>query len=281
VSGLNCVLLPVLGNKLLEYDMITQSEIADLETDSGTMRCYVYRPVAAGRYPAIMFFSEIFQQTEPIQRAATMLAGHGFLVVVPEIFHELNPLGTVLAYDDVGKEKGNSDKITKKVEQYDSDVDALVAFLESHPASTAKIGSMGICIGGHLSFRAAMHPSVLAASCLYATDIHSSTLGEGQSDDSLRRVADIDAELQMIWGRQDPHVPAAGRLAIYQALTEADRNFTWHEFNAPHAFLRDEGHRYDPELSLICYQLAIALFHRKLSQGDLPPQTETVVDSDC
>ncbi len=261
--------------------MITKSEVEDLETPSGTMRCYVYRPLAAGRYPAVMFFSEIFQQTEPIQRAATFLAGHGFLVVVPEIFHELNPIGTVLGYDDEGKEKGNADKITKKLAHYDSDVEALVTFMEKHPASTGKIGSMGICIGGHLSFRAAMHPRVLAASCLYATDIHSSSLGEGKNDDSLARAGDINAELQMIWGRQDPHVPAEGRLAIYQRLTEAECHFTWHEFNAPHAFLRDEGHRYDPELSLICYQLAIGLFNRKLSQGDIPDTTEVSPDQDC
>ena len=25
--------------------------------------------------------------------------------------------------------------------------------------------------------------------------------------------------------------------------------FTWHEFNGQHAFMRDEGPRYDPELS--------------------------------
>jgi carboxymethylenebutenolidase len=43
----------------------------------------------------------------------------------------------------------------------------------------------------------------------------------------------------------------------------------WHEFNAQHAFLRDEGPRYDPALASHCYGLVMELFHRKLGQGDL------------
>ena len=37
-----------------------------------------------------------------------------------------------------------------------------------------------------------------------------------------------------------------------------------------HAFLRDEGTRYDPELASIGLGLAISLFRRKLGLGDLP-----------
>ena len=75
----------------------------------------------------------------------------------------------------------------------------------------------------------------------------------------------------MLWGRQDPHVPLEGRLKIQAALNAAGTNFTWHELNGAHAFMRDEGARYDPELALQCYQLALGLFRRKLGEGDLHP----------
>ena len=68
----------------------------------------------------------------------------------------------------------------------------------------------------------------------------------------------------MIWGKQDPHVPTEGRQKIYQQLVDTDRNFTWHEFNAQHAFMRDEGDRFDPELALECYKMAINQFRRAL-----------------
>jgi dienelactone hydrolase len=68
---------------------IKDDETIDLETPAGPMRTYILRPVAEGRYPGLVMFSEIFQVTGPIRRAAATLAGHGFVVAVPEIFHEL------------------------------------------------------------------------------------------------------------------------------------------------------------------------------------------------
>jgi carboxymethylenebutenolidase len=251
--------------------MILLEETVDLSTPTGPMRTYVSRPVARGRYPGLVLFSEIFQRTGPIQRIASLLAGHGFVVAVPEIFHDLEPAGTVLAYDAAGSARGNAHKIGKPVTAYDADTRAALAHLAASPHCTGKLGAIGVCIGGHLAFRAAMSPDVLAAACCYATDIHKGSLGLG-GDDSLARTGDIRGEVAMIWGRQDPHVPSEGRAKIHARLAEAKVAFTWHEFNAQHAFLRDEGPRYDPALALTVYGLVLDLFRRKLSEGDLPTE---------
>jgi len=68
----------------------------------------------------------------------------------------------------------------------------------------------------------------------------------------------------LVFGRQDPHVPAEGRQAIHDALSAAKVSFTWHELNAVHAFVRDEGPRYDPALTTIGYALALEMFERTL-----------------
>lgn len=247
---------------------ITDSESADLPTPTGPMRTYVFRPVAGGRYPGLVLYSEIFQVTGPIRRMAAMLASHGFLVTVPEIFHELEPAGTVLVYDEAGAARGNRHKITKALSSYDADARAALDYLVSSPHCTGKLGVVGICIGGHLAFRAAMQPDVLAAACFYATDIHKRSLGQGMHDDSLDRIGRITGELLMIWGRQDPHIPRDGRALIYNVLSDAGARFQWHEFNAAHAFMRDEGARYDPAAAQICYDLVLELFHRRLSEGE-------------
>ena len=249
---------------------ITDKEHVDLTTPNGPMRTFIFRPAAAGKYPGLVLFSEIFQVTGPIRRTAALLAGHGFVVAVPEIYHEFLPVGTVLAYDQAGADKGNELKTTKELSSYDDDARAALAFLKSDPACTGKLGAIGICIGGHLSFRAAMNPDVLAAVCFYATDIHKRGLAKGMNDNSLERIKELKAEMLLIWGRQDPHVPREGRAVVYNALADAGTNFTWHEFNGQHAFLRDEGPRYDPALALKSYGLALELFKRKLSEGDLP-----------
>lgn len=254
---------------------ITDHEFADLSTPSGPMRTHLFRPTAEGKYPGLVLYSEIFQATGPIRRTAAILASHGFVVAVPEIFHEFEPLGTVLAYDEPGADRGNWCKVNKTVAAFDDDARATIQFLKSHPACTGRLGAMGICIGGHLSFRCAMEREITAAVCFYATDIHKLAshvrgLGPGMADDSLERArrGDLKAEMLMFWGRQDPHVPFEGRTQVREAMEQGRANYQWIEVNGVHAFLRDEGPRYNAALAQQCYAWVVALFQRKLNEGD-------------
>jgi carboxymethylenebutenolidase len=253
--------------------VIKDTEFAEVPTSTGPMRTYVFRPAAPGKYPGVVLYSEIFQVTGPIRRTAATLAAHGYVVAVPEIYHELEPAGTVLAYDEAGAEKGNADKIAKEISSYDGDSRAALDYLKSLDYCTGRLGIMGICIGGHLAFRGAMNPDVLAAACFYATDIHKGSLGKGMADNSLARAGEIKGELLHIWGRQDPHVPLEGRNKIKARLEEVGARYTWHEFNAAHAFMRDEGPRFDPAVAQICWSLVLELFHRRLGMGDLGVET--------
>ncbi|QHN03937.1 dienelactone hydrolase family protein [Granulicella sp. WH15] len=249
--------------------IIIDNEHIDLETPSGTMRTHIVRPAAPGKYPGILFFSEIFQVTGPIRRTAAMLAGHGYVVAMPEVYHEFEPAGTVLKYDQAGSDRGNFLKTAKPVAGYDADARVILDYLKTRPDCTGKLGAMGICMGGHLAFRAAFNPDVAGTVCFYATDIHSGTLGEGKHDDSQARAGEIKGELMMVWGRQDPHVPAEGRLKLLTRLTELNTKINWHEVNGAHAFLRDEGVRYDPEHAHAMMGLVFNFFHRRLGEGDL------------
>jgi carboxymethylenebutenolidase len=246
---------------------LAEPDFVDLETTSGTMRTHILRPAAPGRYPGILFFSEIFQITGPIRRTAAALAGHGYVVALPEIYHEYEPAGTVLAYDQMGSDRGNVLKTRKPLASYDGDARAVLDHLKSRKDCTGTLGTMGICIGGHLAFRAAMNKDVRGAVCFYATDIHKGGLGEGMQDDSLARTGDIKGELLMIWGRQDPHIPLEGRMKVLARLNELNVNFGWCEVNGAHAFLRDEGLRYDPEHARAFFGMALDLFHRRLAVG--------------
>ncbi len=250
--------------------IIIENEHVELSTPNGPMRTHIVRPAAPGKYPGIVFYTEIFQVTGPLRRAAAMLAGHGYIVALPEIYHDFEVAGTVLGYDQAGADRGNVLKTTKELASYDADARAVLDHLKSRKDCTGHLGAMGICIGGHLAFRTAMNPDVAAAACFYATDIHQGGLGKGMKDDSLERAKDIKGELLMIWGRQDPHIPLEGRMKVLARLNEVGAKFSWHEVNGAHAFMRDEGVRYDPELAYELYGLVFDFFHRRLGYGDLP-----------
>ena len=253
--------------------IIIDNEHIDLATPTGPMRTHIVRPAAPGRYPGIVFYSEIFQITAPIRRTAAMLAGHGYIVAMPEIYHEFEPAGTVLAYDQAGSDRGNVLKTTKPL--------ASLRLRRPrrprpprHPARLHRKTRRH----GHLHRR----PSRLPRRDEPRRPRHRLLLrhrhpqrspGQRHGDDSLARAADIQGELLMIWGRQDPHIPTEGRMKVLARLNELGTRLSWHEVNGAHAFMRDEGIRYDPALAYTLYGLVFDLFHRKLGDGDLAAQT--------
>ncbi len=241
---------------------------------AGAMRLHLFRPAIPGkgpdgRVPGVLFFSEIYQVTTPIRRLAALVAGHGYVVGVPEVYHEHEPPGTVLRYDPAGTDRGNALKFAKPVAAHDADARAGLAALAAHPACNGRLATMGVCLGGHLALRAALNPGVAAAACFYPTDVHSGTLGKdarpaGEPDGTLARLAELKADTLFVFGRQDPHVPFSGREAIRARLEAVGARYEWHEVNAAHAFLRDEGPRYDAELFAQAVGWMLGLFGRLL-----------------
>lgn len=73
--------------------MILTEDFVDLATPTGIMRTHRVRPAAAGKLPGLVLFSEIFQVTGPILRTARLLASQGYIVAIPEIFHEFESPG--------------------------------------------------------------------------------------------------------------------------------------------------------------------------------------------
>ncbi|KAJ3140353.1 hypothetical protein HK100_010250 [Physocladia obscura] len=208
------------------------------------------------------------QVTGPVERFCRQIAGNGFIVACPESYHEFEPLGTVLSYDVEGTDKGNNYKVAKTLPAYDEDAKLTLDYLSRHPNCNGRLGATGMCLGGHLAFRCAFDPRVLASVCYFATDIHSSTLSN-TGDDSLVRCGDIRGENIMIFGKFDNHVPVAGRQLIYKTLLEKGVDFGWIELPAQHAFIRDElsKGRYDPPLTKICFEVLLEVFQRRLVLG--------------
>ncbi|PRP80983.1 carboxymethylenebutenolidase [Planoprotostelium fungivorum] len=238
-----------------------------------------------GRFPGVVVFSEIYQVTGPVARFARQIASNGFICAAPSSFHEFEP-SDPLPYDNDGTDRGNRYKIEKELAAYDEDAKLTIDTLLSLPTCTGRIGATGMCLGGHLAFRAAFDRRVHAACCYFATDIHSHTLGRGKKDDSLDRVSDIRGELVMIFGKQDTHVPAAGRDQIRKALHDAGVTFSWFEpAHAQHAFIRDElsKGRYDAALSGVCWTMMMEVFHRtiKVDLGEREGSSSTGPEHFC
>jgi carboxymethylenebutenolidase len=245
--------------------MVITREYVDIPVGERSMRTYLAAPRAAGARPGIVFYSDIFQLTDSTLRWAARLAGYGFVVAVPEIYHRIEPPGTVLGFDDEGKRRGKADAEATPVADFDHDIAAAVTYLKEHPqVADDAVGAAGHCTGGHLAFRAALRQDVRATACWYPTGLHDGELGQDEDAGTLARAGEISGEILLVFGAQDPHTPPAGRTAVQEAMEASGARFLWRVYDAEHAFGRDVGERYDAEATDEAFAETVALFRRAL-----------------
>ena len=223
-------------------------EFVSVPSPAGPIRTKIITPVGAGRFPAVLLYTDIFQITESTLRTSRALASYGFLVAVPEIYPHGELAGVALDFDDAGKARGLAGATTMTTAQFDADRVAVLDHLQTLGAPA--LYATGFCIGGHLAFRAAFDDRVQATVCFYPTGLQNGGLG-GDVADSLSRAAQINGRLLIIFGTADPHVPADARAQIVTAVYGAGLTDTeFHIYSGgEHAFMRDVGPRHDPALS--------------------------------
>jgi len=227
---------------------------------SGRIRSIVIRPVGERSWPGVLLYTDIFQLTESTLRTARRLAAEGFVVCVPEIYPHGELAGVALEFDDAGKAAGLAGAAATPTASFDADRATVLDYLAARDDVRALFVT-GFCIGGHLAFRAAFDPRVAATVCFYPTGLQNGGLGADVAD-SLARAADIRGRLMVVFGSQDPHVPADARLRIVSALYAAGLDdLELHIYQGgEHAFMRDIGARHDPALTDLALAEAVSFF---------------------
>ncbi|EIM92106.1 dienelactone hydrolase [Stereum hirsutum FP-91666 SS1] len=255
---------------------------SQLDANGRPVRIFVLAPdvpnYPQAKFPGVVVFSEIYQVTGPVERFAGQIASQGYVVACPSVYHEFQG-PEALPYDTEGTDRGNRFKIEKEVAAYDEDAKLAIDLLSSLPNCNGRIASTGMCLGGHLAFRAAFDPRVLSSFCFFATDIHSATLGKGKTDNTLQRVIAGDlkgkGEIVMVFGKQDTHVPREGRDFIRKTLEDANVPLSFLEVQAQHAFVRDESSkgRWDAALTRTLFGFLLEVFERTVGR-DMGPRVD-------
>ena len=243
--------------------MNVQDVVVDVPGPAGSVRCVLSRPAGSGRHPLVLCFPDIFGNSEAHLRVTRRLAGYGYVVASIEPWGRQHPVGTVFDFDaDRAAALRAMDQA--KTPAVDEDRRAVLAALMREPSVDAgAVYALGFCYGGHLAFRAALEPTVKAAVCCYPTGVHVDRCG-GDVADTLVRAGEIRGELLLVWGRNDPHIPAPGRARIHEALEAAGTRFEARLYDAEHAFLRDVGPRYEPVATDQVFAAMVDLFRRRL-----------------
>jgi len=160
-----------------------------------------------GRGPGLVILQEIFGVNEHIRAVADQYAADGYCVIAPDIFWR-EGRKIELAYDSQGFERGLGLLGKLNIDQTAIDLQATVAALKQQPACTGKVGSLGFCMGGLLSYIAAAEAGVDTAVCYYGGGIHQ----------HLDRAKKIRCPVLFHFADQDAYIPQQAVAAVRKSL---------------------------------------------------------------
>jgi carboxymethylenebutenolidase len=171
-------------------------------TADGPMRLYEAKPPGAAR-GAIVVVQEAFGVNPHIEDVTRRAAAAGYHAVAPDLFHRSGP-GAVVEY-------GQFDQVMKYFQALGSDdsiladVDVALAHLRAAGFADTKIGLVGFCFGGRVSFLVALRRALGACVGFYGGGIVT-----GRAPQFPALVGDA-ASLQSPWlglfGDQDGGIP--------------------------------------------------------------------------
>jgi carboxymethylenebutenolidase len=230
-----------------------------LQTADGPMECFEARP--GGDAPqAIVVIQEAFGVNDHIRDVTTRFADQGYHGIAPALFHRAG--GGTAPYDDFSKVLPLLEGITD--DGILVDVDATLAHLRDEGFTDDRIGIVGFCMGGRVTFLVALRRALGAAVGFYGGGIVTPRL-PGQAS-----LVDDVAELQTPWlglfGDRDTSIPVDDVEALRTALdtTTVDHGVVRYA-DAEHGFFCDKRASHNPDAAADAWPRALQWFSEHLA----------------
>ncbi|WP_019806866.1 dienelactone hydrolase family protein [Saccharomonospora halophila] len=193
-----------------------------------------------GRGPGIVLLPEVTGLNDHMRALADELAGHRYLVLVPDLFWRLRHRfeGT----DSSGMAEGAT--LARRLDRNEAvtDLTATLAHLRAMPGCTGGVGVVGFCVGGTLAYLCGTSVRVDGR----GPDAVVSYYGSGVPD-LLDRADSLDCPAMFHVGDRDPYLPADGIAAVEAAVANRP-DVAVHHYDAGHAFANpDAPSSHDPE----------------------------------
>jgi len=245
-------------------EIVTERVEIPLE-GGGSMGGYLARPAESGPHPGVVVFMEIFGINAHIRDVVERVAREGYVALAPDFFHRTGP-GVEYGYDDDGMAKGMEMMSGLDADQMVSDASAALEYLRDRAfVDGEKLGCMGFCIGGHMTYLTACETDVKAAASFYGGGI-AAPEGMGGKESTISRTGKITGKILCLFGEQDGFIPSDQVDAVRAALEAAG---TDHEVvvypGADHGFFCDQRATYQKEAATDAWERVKSLFAEKLA----------------
>jgi carboxymethylenebutenolidase len=233
-----------------ETDKRLQTGRIAFDGPAGAVRAYLARPKGRSKLPAVVVIHENRGLNAHIEDVARRAALAGYLAIAPD---GLSSAGGAPADQDAARD------LFAKTEpaRIAGDVIAAVPFIARHRECTGKVGTVGFCYGGGLSWRCAVETQMVAA----AVGFYGRAL-------TAEDVAKLKAPIMMHYAADDKNINAG----IADFRTALDANQVSYSLNmypgTGHGFHNDTSDaRYNAAAAKLAWERTIAFFDHYLKQG--------------
>lgn len=225
-----------------------------ISTPDGAFSAYVARPAAGlAPAPAIVILQEIFGVNPDMRQTADELAAQGFIAICPDLFWRHAP-------NIVLSDKTDWDQAGKLYEEYDltkgvADIAATMHAARTLAGTSGRVGLMGFCLGGLMTYLTAARIGVDAGVWYYG----------GRTSEFLSEAINLTDPFLMHVGEKDEYISPESQAAIQGAMA-GKPNVELHIYpGCAHAFSRHRGTKYDQDAATIANARTAEFFKQRLS----------------
>jgi carboxymethylenebutenolidase len=241
-----------------------KTERVQIDVAGQRMGAYLARPDDGKVRPAVIVWMEIFGVNSHIRDVTERVAREGYVALAPDFFHRTAP-GLELGYGEKDIQAGSGYLMKLDADEMTADARAALGYLRGRrDVAGERIGCMGFCIGGHMTFLTACETDVRAAASYYGGGI-AAPQAMGRKPSLLSRAAKIRGRIVCYFGAKDAMIPTDQIEAIRKALRDAGVRHEVHVYpDADHGFHCDQRASYHAASARDAWQKTLQLFREEL-----------------
>ncbi|MEU3661467.1 dienelactone hydrolase family protein [Streptomyces sp. NPDC032940] len=244
--------------------MPTKNKTLRIPTPDGQADAFAAFPDGGGRHPGVLMYPDGFGIRPVLRRMARELAGHGYYVLVPNVFYRHGPAPVIELPEYIGEEARPAvfARLMPLIEAHTidrtlRDADAYLGFLTARSAVGAgPVGVTGYCIGGLLATRtAAAHPDRVAALAAFHAPVGA---------DGAGALAGITTRVH--FGHAESDLTPDALRELNRALDAAKVDHTSEIYpGTVHGFTMSDTDAFDPAALRLHWDRLLPLLYRALS----------------
>jgi carboxymethylenebutenolidase len=208
----------------------------------------IAEPRGTGKAPAVVLVQEYWGVNAHVKDLVDRLAAEGFLVVAPDLYH-----------GKIAKDSAEAGQLMTALDTLEAmkEIGATVAFLKEHARGNGKVGVIGFCLGGALTFAAACHVEGLSAAVPFY----------GVPPADKVDYAKVTAPVLAHFANVDPWASVDKGEAIKTQIDAAGKTTMQLEvYDAGHAFVNDtRPEAYDEKSAKLAWQRTVDFLKKHLA----------------